>query len=207
MRGQICAAGRALSRLGLVGAKEGNLSVRLDDGRVLVTPHATAKGALEPDGLVTVSLSGQVQDGGRPTSELALHLEAYRQRPDCHAVVHAHPPVATAFTLVGETLPDDVLPESGHVLGPVALVPYAEPASEESAHVASFWLKTHKTLLLSHHGALTLGATLDDAMDRMETLERVARVLWHARALGQIQPLPGPAFETLKAKALHGRLD
>jgi L-fuculose-phosphate aldolase len=203
----IVSAGRRLWQRGLIGAREGNISLRLDDGNLLVTASGADKGDLRPEDIVLTDLSGSLVgpgSGRTPSSEVRIHLRAYRDREDCRAVVHAHPPVATAFTLADEPFPDGVLPEASFVLGPVACVPFAFPGTEEVAEGLAPYLRTHKTFLLSHHGAMTLGSTLQDAVDRMETLERIASMMFHARLLGKLVPMPEWAAARLAHKMEGG---
>lgn len=204
-RDAMCRAGRLLWERGLVGAAEGNLSARLDDGSILCTPSGVSKGELQPDGLVLLDPAGHPVGAGVPSSEIRLHLRALERRPDCGAVVHAHPPTATAFAVAGRTIPDHVLPEAMIVLGPVALVPFAMAGTEALPDAMEDVWREHKTFLLGHHGAATLGKDLGDAVQRMETLERIAVVLLRAEALGGAHALPREAFEALKHH-LHGRL-
>jgi len=206
LREELALFGRRLWERGLIGGNEGNLSARLGPDRVLATPAGQSKGHLAPDQMVVLDLEGQAISGGKPSSEIKLHLRAYAQRPDCQAVVHAHPPVATAYTLAGLSIPDDVLPEAGYVLGPVATVPFAMPGTDEVPDRLEPLLGGHKTFLISHHGAATLGSSLEDAYNRMETLERVARVLMLARLAGKVEPMPSDAYEAL-LPLFHGRLE
>jgi len=206
VRSHICDVGRRLWERGLVGAREGNVSARLAPGVLVCTPSGACKGTLSPDDLVLIDEDGHPLGVGRPSSEIRLHVRAYRRRPDCFAVVHAHPTVATAFSLAGERLPDDVLPESAYVLGPVASVPFGFPGTDDLPdRLEPFW-DGHKTFLLSHHGAATLGCDVWDACDRMETLERVATMVLHAKSLGRVVPMPESALAELRTTALHGRL-
>lgn len=206
LRREVCDVGTRLWERGLVGANEGNITVRIAEDLLLATPAGLCKGQLEPDQLVVIRTDGTPVSGGQPSSEIKLHLRCYRRRPDCVAVVHAHPPVATAFTVAEDDIPDDVLPESGFVLGPVAVVPFGFPGTEELPDQLEPFLDDHKTFLLSHHGALTMGRNVWDACDRMETLERVATVLLHAKSLGRVTPMPRAGFSKLLEVALDGRL-
>lgn len=206
VRQDICDAGRRLWELGLIGAGEGNISARVGDNRLLCTPSGQCKGRLAPGDLVSIDLSGVSLDAGQPSSEVRIHLKAYQSRPDCAAVVHAHPPTATAFTLSASAWPDDLLPESAFVLGPVALVPFGFPGTDDLPNQLSPYLAGHKTFLLSHHGAMTLGKSVSDACDRMETLERVAKVLHLAQSMGEFVPLPADARQRLRNDVIHGRL-
>ncbi|MCW5941388.1 MAG: class II aldolase/adducin family protein [Fimbriimonadaceae bacterium] len=206
LRETMCRVGRRLWERGLVGACEGNLSARLPDGSVLSTPSGVSKGHLTPGDLVVLMPDGRSLTGGKPSSEIRMHLRCYARRPDCLAVVHAHPPVATAFTVADRPIPSGVLPEADLVLGPVAQVPFSMPGTDEVPDRLEPFLPGHKTFLLSHHGAATLGRDLWEACDRMETLERVAKVLLGALQLGGVVPLPEAAAEEIARKGLHGRL-
>ncbi|MFY9235265.1 MAG: class II aldolase/adducin family protein [Fimbriimonadaceae bacterium] len=190
LRAEMCDVGRCLWERKLVGAAEGNLSVRLGEGSLLCTPAGIPKELLRPDDLLIIDHQGKPVDGGTPSSEIKLHLRIYDRRPDCQAVVHAHPITATAFSVAGKEIPSDLLPEAAYVLGRVATVPFAVPGTEDVPDAIEPFLSDHKTFLLSHHGAVTLGKTLTDACQRMETLERIAELLLRAEMLGGSKPLP-----------------
>lgn len=207
LRASLCETGRWLWQRNLVGVIEGNLSCRLDAKTLLCTPSMKHKGQLRPEDIVKVDLKGNVIGSGKPSSELLLHLEIYQQRVDCQAVVHAHPPVATAFALAHETLPDNLLPEAAIVLGSVALVPFAIPGTKETQEVIRPLLADHKSFLLANHGVVTLGDSLFDAFARMETLERVLQVyLVASRDLGGARPVPQEAFDHLLDVGLNSKL-
>lgn len=189
IREQICQVGGRLRQANLVGAAEGNISARLDGSRLICTPSGIPKECLDPHDLVVIDLHGKPLGKGTPSTEIKLHLRIYEKRPDCMAVVHAHPPTATAFSLSGQTIPVDTMPEAAFVLGNVALVPYGTPGTNEVPDAIEPFLADHKTFLLSHHGAVTLGKDLLDACYRMETLERIAEVRFRAKLLGGEQPL------------------
>lgn len=202
----MCDVGRRLWQRDLIGASEGNITCRLNSRQLLCTPIGLSKGHLRPADLVVTDLNGKLLRGDRPpSSEIKLHLAIYKARKDCQAVIHAHPPAATAFSVAGEPIPDDILPESAMVLGCVATVPFAFPGTDEVPQSLEPFLEDHKTLLLSHHGAAVMGADLWSAYDRMETLERVAKVLLFAKMLGGAKPMPHSAFERLSS-AFTGRI-
>ena len=115
--------------------------------------------------------------------------------------------VATAFTIAGEDIPDNVLPESAVALGSVATIPFAFPGTDEVPQSLDPYLEDHKTFLLSHHGAAAMGRDLWDACFRMETLERVAMMLLYAKQLDSIRPMPDSAFDRLLKTALNGSLE
>lgn len=206
LRAEMCDLGRRLWQRGLVGATEGNLSARLSPQRILCTPSGLSKGHLRPADLVVIDPKGNPIGPGMPSSEIKLHLRILARRPDCMAVIHAHPPIATAFSLAGETIPDNLMPEAAYVLGSVATVPFCMPGTDEVPNAIDPLLEDHKTFLLSHHGAATMGKDLFDAFNRMEVLERVAQVILNARLLGGARPMPDYAFDHMLANALHGRL-
>jgi L-fuculose-phosphate aldolase len=178
---------RQLAAGGLIAGRDGNLSVRLDAKRVLVTPTGCIKALVTAADMVSVDLAGRPLRRGRrkPTSELDLHLRILRHRPDVHAVVHAHPPMATGFAVAGEEIPANLLPELIVVVGPVPLVPYGTAGTPELGDRVVPYLQGHNALLLANHGAVTMGSTLDEAWIRMETLEHAARIIWFARSIGR----------------------
>jgi L-fuculose-phosphate aldolase len=193
---------RALHARDLIGAGEGNVSCRLGPGRLLVTPAGASKALLRPADLVVVDLAGaRLRGRGRPSSELRMHLAAYAARPDVQAAVHAHPLTAVALTVAGLPPPNDVMPEASVVLGEVAVAPFATPGTDEVPRALAPLLARHEVVLLERHGALALGRTLGEALDRMETLERVSRVALLARLAGRCEPLGPEAVAKVLAAA------
>jgi L-fuculose-phosphate aldolase len=195
---------RQLAAQGLIAGRDGNLSVRLGADRVLVTPSGLLKSLVTAADMVEVDLAGKLRrrTTRKPTSELDLHLRILRSRPDVQAVVHAHPPFATAFAVAGQEIPGNLLPELIFVVGPVPLVPFGMPGTPELGEriVPYIETKRHQALLLANHGAVTLGRTLDEAWIRMESLEHAARIIALARGLGTPQPLAAVAVERLHAQ-------
>lgn len=181
---------RRLWERGLIAGPDGNVSVRLDDRRILVTPSGLSKVDVEPDDLVELSLDGSHLSGRRTaSSEVRMHLRIYERRPDVRAVVHAHPPTATAFAVAGEGFMAGVLPEIILMLGQVPLLPYATPGTPELADRFDPYVARHDAFLLANHGATTCGPTLVLAHQRMESLEHAARILLGARLLGRVNEL------------------
>ena len=201
----MCEVGKRLWQKDLVGGAEGNISVRLSSRQILCTPSGVSKGHLRPADLVVIDNHGNSTTEAKPSSEIRLHLKILANRKDCQAVIHAHPPIATAFALAGEDIPDNLLPECAFVLGSVATVPFGEPGTEDLPNKIEPLLDDHKTFLLANHGAVVMGTDLLDALYRMETLERVARLILNARLLGQPQPMPDAYFKKLIKLALHGK--
>jgi L-fuculose-phosphate aldolase len=201
--------GRRLYDRGLIGGSEGNLSLRLAPDRLLVTPAGVSKGFLAADMLVETDLFGRALREGpwRVSSEVRMHAVVYARRPDVGAIVHAHPPVATAFAAARLPLEVAVLPEAVVALGPIPIVPYATPGTEELAARVGDAAQDAQTLLLENHGALALGDGLERAWQRMEILEQFAKVTLHARALGGPRRLDDDEVErlaALRAKGAYG---
>ncbi len=202
LRGELVEICRRLHARDLIGAGEGNVSARLGDDTFLVTPSGANKGYLSPGDLVVVDAAGGVVRGaGRASTELRMHLAAFAARPDVAAIVHAHPITAVALTVAGAPPPDDLVPEAAVTLGPIAVAPFATPGTDEVPRSLAPFLAGHDVVLLERHGALALGRTLAEAFDRMETLERVARVALVARLLGRCEPLPAAAIAKVLAAA------
>jgi L-fuculose-phosphate aldolase len=203
---------RQLAERGLIAGQDGNISVRLSSNRVLVTPRGLIKAGLVPSDMVEIDLAGRRRRGRRkPTSELDLHLRILRHRPDVGAVVHAHPPVATGFSVAGMGLDRLVLPELVVLVGPVPLVPYGTPGTPELGDRVEPYLHQHDALLLANHGAVTMAPTIETAWIRMESLEHAARILLVARMLGTVNELGSEAVARLEAqrnawgrRELHG---
>ena len=190
IREEIAEVCRRLWERGLIAGQDGNVSVRVDDGRLLVTPAGMSKCNVEPDDLVELAADGtHIAGAHRASSEVGMHLRIYELRPDVRAVVHAHPPVATGFAVAGEGLVADVLPEIIFLLGRVPLVPYATPGSSGVAEGLAPYIPNHDAFLLANHGATTVGPSLLVAHQRMESLEHAARILFTARQLGRVNPL------------------
>ena len=170
---------------GLIAGQDGNVSVRLPGGNILVTPAGLSKVDVTEDDLVELTPDGALVTPGRSaSSEVGMHLRIYRERPDVRAVVHAHPPVATAFGLAGRDFMDAVLPEVIFHLGSVPLVPFAMPGTPALGDAMAPFLADHDAFLLASHGATTVGPTLRLAHQRMESLEHASRILHAAAALG-----------------------
>jgi L-fuculose-phosphate aldolase len=177
--------GRRLYARGYTASNDGNISVRLDEGRILTTPKSVCKGFMTADMMVVVDPDGRKIEGARDaSSELKMHLEVYRHRPDVKAVVHAHPPLATGFAVAGIPLDRAVLAEVVTTLGSIPIADYATPSTEELPAAVRQYIKAHDGLLLANHGALTVGHDLFAAYYKMETVEHFAKISLVARLLG-----------------------
>lgn len=184
-RRELCLVGRWMYEREYIVACEGNLSVRLCDGRILATPTCMNKGMLEPDDLVVVDSDGRHLEGARrASSEVLMHLLFYRMRPDVHSVCHAHPATATGFAAAGRALDQALLPEVVIGLGKVPLVRYATPGTPELSAAIEPYVEHYDALLLANHGAVTCGPDLLTAFYRMETVEHTARITLAAEKAG-----------------------
>jgi L-fuculose-phosphate aldolase len=174
-----------LHRLGFMPGTSGNLSVRLDDQRLLVTPTGVSKFLLKSADMVIVDLQGRQLDGYRKvTSEVSMHLAVYRHRDDVTAVIHSHPPVATAFACVGRGLDEMLCQEAVMTLGAVPLATYATTGTEEVAASLVPFIPGHDAILMANHGAVTYGCTLLQAFQKMEIIEHLAQIALVAHQLG-----------------------
>ncbi len=192
---------RMLHRKNYLAATDGNVSVRLGD-RLLTTPSGVHKGLMEADQVITVDLEGRVLEGeGKPTSEIRMHLLAYELRPEVNAVVHAHLPYATACTLAGIDLLEPILPEVVITLGGIPTAPYATPGTEEVPAALRDFVRDYDAILLSRHGAMTVGRDVRDAYNKMEKLEHTARVVLAARLQGPLAPLSAAEVKKLQVLA------
>lgn len=185
LKRDIIEVGRRIYGRGFVAANDGNISIRVSDNLVLATPTGVSKGFMTPDMIVTVNMDGKVISGNwRPSSELKMHLAVYRAREDVKAVVHAHPPYATAFAVAGFALEKPIIPEVVISLGWVPLTQYGTPSTEEIPEAILPYLPCHDAFLLQNHGALTVGTDVYNAHYKMETLEMGAKISLLARLLG-----------------------
>jgi L-fuculose-phosphate aldolase len=186
IRAEIVEVGRRLYARAYVASNDGNISVRLDDTRLITTPKSVSKGFMTPDMMVIVDYSGKKLAGDRdPSSELPMHLEIYRSRPDVNAVVHAHPPLATGFAVAGIPLTRAVLAEVVTTLGSIPIAEYGTPSTSELPKAVRKYIKAHDGLLLANHGAVTCCRTLMSAYYKMETIEHFAKISLVARLLGR----------------------
>ena len=204
LRQEIVAIGRMMYDRGLLCGFEGNLSVRLGEDRILITPSGLHKGLLRPEQLLIVDAAGrpvgyvtEARRGLRPTSELPMHLEAYRRRPDIRAVVHAHPPITVALSIAGVPMDTPLLPEVIVLLGLIPMAGYAMSSSEEGATAIHDLIGRHDAIILQRHGTLTVGDSPTQAFMRLETVEQNARIHFMLAQLGADNPLAAPEVRKL----------
>ena len=200
-REAVCRVGRLLYDRGYVAANDGNISVKVADNRLLITPSGVSKGRMTPEMLLVTDMDGTVIEGDRhPTSEGKMHLEVYRGRPDANAVVHAHPPVSTAFAVCRRGLETPYLSELVAGLGQVpCTTSFAMLSTEEVPESVRPYLADHNALLLANHGALAWGGDLWEAFDRLETVEHTAKIVLNAQLLGGGVPLTEEEVERLQS--------
>lgn len=187
MKTLMCDIGRRVYANGFVAANDGNFSVKLNENTFLCTPTGVSKGDLTLEMICMVDRNCRVisaREPYRPSSEIKMHMRVYNERPDVNAVVHAHPPYATAFAIAGIPLTQPIMPEAVIYLGCVPIAEYGTPSTDEIPDAVSPYLQHFDALLLANHGALTYGVDLTQAYFRLESLEFYAKLLFLARQLG-----------------------
>lgn len=205
LRQEMVRVGRLMWERGYVAATDGNLSARLGANRLLVTASGLSKGFLSVDDLVVTDLDGEPVSayrnrGQRASSETLLHLEVYRQRLEVEAVVHAHPPLATAFSIAGVSLARCVIPEVVVSLGGIPTAEYATPGTMEVPESIGPAIREYDAIILAHHGSLTIGGSLWEAYLRLERVEQAAQITLAAQQLGQVRTLSAGDVESLAEK-------
>lgn len=197
-REEIVHYGRMLHQRGFVAACDGNLSVRLPGDRILVTPTGVSKGGMRPADMVIVDLEGERVAGRRNvTSEIGMHLLVYRMRPDIQAICHAHPPTATGFAAAGIPLTEPLVCEVVMGLGCIPLARYGTPGTSELAQTLEPYVPCYDAILMSNHGVVAYGDTLEHAYMKMETVEHFAQIALVTHLLGRQQPLKEVEIEKL----------
>jgi L-fuculose-phosphate aldolase len=193
----------------MASANSGNLSLRLEDGNILITPTLVSKGFMQPEQILLMDLQGEVLAGeGYPTSETPMHLRLYQERDDIRGIVHGHPPVSTAFAVAGRPLDLHLIPEAVVFLGEVPLIPFAMPGSPELADSIAPYLEKYDAVLLENHGVLCWGGDLEQAYHRLETVEFCATVTLTARLLGGAREIPvEPLRDLLSVREIMKRRD
>ena len=205
-RDEIVRYGKCLYERGFIAATDGNVSVRLDGNRVLITPTCVCKGQLQANDLVIVDLDGHKLEGERNvSSEVAMHLLIYRLRSDVQGIVHAHPPTATGFAAAGIALDEPLISEVVLTIGSVPLARYACPGTNELPESLRPFIPNHNAILMANHGVVAYGDDLDQAFMNMETVEHFAKIALVARTLGQRRSIAPD--EVLKLNEIRHRLE
>ena len=210
LKKQLIEAGQRLAQQGLLVAGDGNLSYRLSNHEILITPTGINKARLNPSDIATITLRNQIRRGN-PSSERLMHLEIYKQVPEAQVVVHAHPVHAIALSLARPEwafLPTDSLPEVIIAAGQVPIVPYARPGSLDMGTVLHPYLPQFKLMILARHGALCWSDNLIEAIEGMERLEQICQIIKMTEDLGGSKALPSTEITALKElrKSLGNRL-
>lgn len=202
LKSEMVEAGRRLYLAGLVASNDGNISAVDTDGTIITTPSGVSKGYMTEDMLIRTDMSGHVleaAEGLKPSSELKMHLAIYRESPALRAVVHAHPPVATAFASAGQPLDLAVAQETVVQLGVVPVAPFAVPGTQELADSAAPFCREYNAVLLEYHGVTTWGGSVTQALHRMESVEYYAKLLMNLRMMGLTRPMTRGQVEELIA--------
>jgi L-fuculose-phosphate aldolase len=209
LKEQMCDIGRRIWLKGFCAGNEGNHSYRLNQDRVLCTPSLISKGNLKPDDMCIVDMTGKQLAGKRKrTSEILPHLAIYNERPDVKAVIHSHPPHATAFAVAGVELPSCIHPEAEVFLGPVKTAKYVTPGDTRLGESIKPFIKDSNTIVLGNHGVVCYGTDLEDAYYKLEIVDAYSRILLLAKQVGSIRPLEaGEMKELLDLKTRFGMSD
>lgn len=201
-RRQIVKVCRRMYERGYIAGGDGNVSVRLSDDRLLITPSGLHKGDLQEADLVITDRDGKRLKGRyRPSSEILMHLLCYQVRDEVGAVVHAHPVHAVALAMAGVSLANCILPESCISLGFILTAPYTTPGTDEVPRALRDLVTRADAVLLDRHGSLTMGPTLTVAYNRLESVEHTAKITHAARCLGDVAPLSERHVEKLREVA------
>jgi L-fuculose-phosphate aldolase len=198
IRQEICEIGDRLYKKGFAAANDGNISYRISENQVVCTPTLICKGFMKPDDLCVVDMEGNQLSGKRKrTSEIKLHLEIMKARPDVKSVIHAHPPHATAFGIAREPVPLCVLPEVEVFLGDVPIAKYDLPSSQDFANTILPFVKKSTIIILANHGTVSYGETVEKAYWWTEILDAYCRMLMLARGLGSVNYFTEPQATAL----------
>lgn len=185
LKEQICEIGQRVYNKGFAAANDGNISIRVGENEVLCSPTMICKGFMTPDDICAVDLDGnQIAGKRKRTSEVLLHLTIMKHRPDVKAVVHCHPPHATAFAIANEPIPQCVLPEIEVFMGEIPIAPYETPGGQEFADTVIPFLESTNTIILKNHGTVSFGKDLQDAYWKTEILDAYCRILLLSKQLG-----------------------
>jgi len=193
---EIC---KRLHARNMLAAADGNISFRISDDEILITPSGIAKGFMSFEEMAVINIKGDILKG-KPSTERLMHLEVYKTSPKAKAVVHAHPPTAIAWSIAQpelKKLPSDCLSEVILATGDIPFVPYARPGTEQMGLVMKPFLPQHRALILRSHGAVAWGEDLEEAYRGMERIEHSAQILAAAQKLGGLHPLPNEEIEYL----------
>jgi len=200
LKQHICDIGKRIYAKGFAAANEGNISIRVDENRVLCTPTRHCKGFMEPEDICTVDMNGtQIEGKRKRTSEVLLHIEIYKNRPEIKSVVHCHPPHATAFAVAREPIPNAVLPEPDIFLGEIPIAAYETPGNQNFAETIKPFINKTNIIVLANHGTVSYDLELEQAYWLTEILDAYCRILILAKQLGRVEFLPSEKGRELLA--------
>ncbi len=199
LRQAICRIASLAYERGFTSGSEGNISARLSDDTLLITPASLMKGFLEPEQIAHVDMQGRPVDAGpKPSSEVGIHLVAYGERPDVRAICHAHPPHAVALTIADIDLQMPIIPEAVVTIGGIPTAPFGIPGTPDLGETIREIVRCSDTMIMKNHGSVTLGSNLIDAYKKLDMVEHTAHILWLAHvAKGGLDPLPAETVRTL----------
>src|SRR5437879_6084563 len=206
LKEEICEIGRRLYNKGFAAANDGNITIRLNEREVLCTPTMVSKGFMKPEDICKVDYEGkQLAGTKRRTSEVLLHLAVYKARSDVNAVVHCHPPHATAFAVAQEPIPKCILPELEVILGEVPMARYETRGTHTFPETNLPYVKDCNTIILANHGTMSWGPNLDNAYFNTEIIDAYCRSLILSRQLGRVNYFTeGQTKELLELKKRLG---
>ncbi|MFQ5654203.1 MAG: class II aldolase/adducin family protein [Planctomycetota bacterium] len=200
LRVEMAAIARRTYEAGFVVATNGNLSGRLGESTLLISPSGSCKGELSPEDFVRIDTTGHLRDGrpgDPPSSETLMHLAIYEERSDVHAILHAHPPITVGFSVAGESLAGCVIPEVVVGLGTIPTIEYTTPTTRETAEAVRGMIRRRDALILERHGTVTVGSSITDAFRKLEKVEHAAHVTLVAKQVGKVRALPPEEVERL----------
>jgi len=197
-KSRICDIGRRMYQREFVAANDGNISCRVGDNEVLITPTGVSKGFMTPDMMVRVDLDGNVLEGNmKPSSETAMHVQLYKANSGINAIVHAHPVYATVCAIMNKPLDQHIVPEAVVFLGSVPVAKYGTPSTEELPNEVKKYIHNHKAVLLANHGALSWGKDLEEAYLTMERVEFMAKLVMITQDLDGVNEISAENMQKL----------
>lgn len=199
---ELAATARLTDAKGFVSSQGGNLSFRVEEDAVLITPTKVAKRSVQFDDVCIVNMKGEVlyaTPGRKPTGEWPFHIRILQKRPDIKAVLHAHPPILTGFAITGmDYMERAYLPEPIIEVGPMMMIPYAEPLSDELAEMFDAYIERSNGFLMENHGVLMCSyESIGRALELLEMMEAAAHSIWVAVSLGKAQELSRQDIQNL----------
>ncbi len=200
LREEIIFSAKRLHKRNMLAAADGNISYRLTNDRILITPAGVAKSLIHPEDIAVITIDNQIISG-HPSSERLMHLAVYQHCPQAQCVVHAHPPTAIAWSIARPhltELPSRSLSELIISVGRIPIVPYARPGTQSMGDVLLPYLPVNRLMILARHGGLAWGESLGEAVNGLERLEHTAEILFRAEQLGGISDLPNDEIHYLQ---------